>query len=126
MIDLSSEPEQIIEDMKEQIENVTSIAITYAIRKSKIGNVDVEKNDYIGMIDNKLVSAHRHLYNTFKEVIDMSVNEDKSLVTVIYGNGVTEREANDAARYVQRNHSDVDVQVINGGQEVYNYIIAVE
>ena len=126
MIDLSSEPEQIVEDMKAQIENVTSIAITYAIRKTKIGDVNVEKNDYIGMLDSKLVSAHRHLYNTFKEVIDMAVNEDKSLVTIIYGNGVTEREANDAAKYAQRNHSNVDVQVVNGGQDVYNYIIAVE
>ena len=126
MIDLSSEVEDIVNDMKEQLENVTSIAITYAIRKSKVNGVNVEKNDYIGMLDGKLVSAHRHLYNTFKEVVDMAVNEDKSLVTIIYGKGVSEKEANDAAKYVQRNHSNVDVQVVNGGQDVYNYIVAVE
>ena len=126
MIDLSGEVEDIVNDMKEQLENVTSIAITYAIRKSKVNGVNVEKNDYIGMLDGKLVSAHRHLYNTFKEVVDMAVNEDKSLVTIIYGKGVSEREANDAAKYVQRNHSNVDVQVVNGGQDVYNYIVAVE
>ena len=126
MIDLSTEPDQIVADMADQISNVTSIAITYAVRKTKIGGINVEKNDYIGMIDSKLVSAHRHLYNTFKEVIDMSVNDEKSLVTIIYGAGVSEREANDAMRYVQRNHQNVDVQVVNGGQDVYSYIVAIE
>lgn len=126
MIDLTGEPEDIIKDTKEQIEKVTSISITYAVRKTTIGGIFVEKNDYIGMLDSKLVSAHRHLINTFKEVIDLSVNENKELVTIIYGAGVSEREANDAAKYVQRNYDFVEVQVINGGQDVYSYIISVE
>ena len=126
MIDLSLEPDEIISDLKEQIENVTSISITYAVRKTKIGGINIDNNDYIGMIDSKLVSAHRHLYNTFKEVIDLSVNDSKCMVTIIHGKEVSGREANDAARYVQRNHANVDVQVINGGQEVYDYIIAVQ
>ena len=55
-----------------------------------------------------------------------AINDDKEIITVIYGADVTEREVNELVKHIERNYSNLEVDVIEGNQEVYSYILAIE
>lgn len=126
MVDTTAEVSDNIEQLNSTIANVTSLAITYATRSTKVNGIKVDKGDFIGMMNGKLVSAHIHLSNTFKELINLALVEDKEMITVIYGQSVSKRDAEEQKRWIERTFAHVEVQLIDGGQDVYNYIISVE
>jgi len=55
-----------------------------------------------------------------------AVTEEKEIVTVIYGEGVNQKEINELIKHIEKNYSNLEVDVIEGNQEVYSYILAVE
>lgn len=126
MIDLTGEVEDVISGIKETISNVTTGQITYSIRDTKVEGIDIKKDDFIGIRDNKIVCANRRKYDAAKALIKASVNDDKSLITIIYGKDTTIKEVNDLQRHIEKNYSNLEVVVIEGDQEVYSYILAIE
>lgn len=126
MLDLNGEPEEIIEDLKPTIENVTTGLVTYAVRDTDINGIHIKKDDYIALCDNKIVAAHKRRFETVKALLKAAVTEDKEIITIIHGEGVTQREVNDLVKYIERNYSNLEIDVIEGNQEVYSYILAIE
>ncbi len=126
MIDLTGEVDEIIEGIKETIANVTTGQITYSIRDTKVEGIDIKKDDFIGIRDNKIVCANRRKYDCAKALIKASVNDEKSLITIIYGKDTNIKEVNDLQKHIEKNYSNLEVVVIEGNQEVYSYILAIE
>ena len=126
MLDLNDEPERLVENLYEIIEKVTSISVTYAVRNTKLGDVEVHKDDYIGIMNGKIVSSCKRRYDTMKEILKKAELKDKDIITIIYGKDVTEKIANDLVKYIKKTYPNIEVEVINGGQDVYSYIIALE
>jgi len=126
MLDLNNEPEEIVEEMKEIMQNVTTGQVTYAVRESSFENVNIKKGDYIGILNNKIVTSNKRRLDTVKELIDKGVEGDKEIITIIYGADATNKEINDILKYIEKNYSDLEVEVIEGNQEVYSYILAIE
>ena len=126
MVDLNEEPKEMLEDVKDVIDNVTNASVTYAIRNTIIDGVTVKKDDYIGILDGKLVSSNKRKIDTVKEVIKMSPLDEKEMITVIYGKDVSIKEASELERYIKKYYSDLEVQLVEGGQDVYSYILAIE
>lgn len=126
MLDLSGEPEDIMEEMKEVINNVISGSITYSIRDTKIEGITVHKDDFIAIVDGKIVSSNKRRVDAFKGLLKSKDLSSKDIVTIIYGNGVNQKEVHEVTKYIEKNYSNLEVEVIEGNQEVYSYILVIE
>ncbi|MDD4388026.1 MAG: DAK2 domain-containing protein, partial [Bacilli bacterium] len=126
MLDLSGEPEDVIADIMPVIENVTTGLITYSIRDTELNGFKIKKNDYIGICNNKIVAAAKRSLDAVKGLLKEAITDEKEIITIIYGTDVSQKEINELIKYIERNYSNLEVDVIEGNQEVYSYILAVE
>ncbi len=126
MLDLSNELDEIVEEITEVISNVTTGQITYSIRDTEIEGIKIRKDDYIGICNNKIVTSKRRRFDAIKDLMKSSDAAEKDSLTIIYGNNMPKREINDFVKFVEKNYSNLEVDVIDGKQEVYDYILVIE
>lgn len=126
MLDLNGEIGDIMADIQSVIDNVVTGQITYAVRDTDIGGLTIKKDDYIAILDGKIIASKRRRQDAFKELLTKVNTEEKEIITIIHGEGVPTREINELIRHVERNYSNLEVDVIEGNQEVYSYILAIE
>ncbi|HEY1351234.1 MAG TPA: DAK2 domain-containing protein [Ktedonobacteraceae bacterium] len=106
--------------------NVQTAEITTAVRSVQIDNVRVRAGDYIGIVNGDLVMAGKDREQTFDETLKRMHIEHLEIVTIYYGEGITQQVAEEAARRIKSRYSRLEIQVVNGGQEHYAYIISAE
>ena len=120
-------PEENVECMNENVANVKSGEITYAIKDTTIDDVVVEKGKFMGIAHKKILCCHKHKINTLMELIESLIGEDSSLITIICGQDVTEKEKKEVEEKVNDKYGDdfeVDIEI--GNQPVYSFFVAVE
>jgi len=125
MLDLNVGPEEIQEVVEESFEDVLTGEITYAIRDTQVNGVTIKENDYMGILNGKITVSTATQEETVHALVD-SMLVDAEIITIIYGEDVTEDQLAALVAYIEENHEDVEVDPILGGQAVYNYIFAVE
>lgn len=128
MLDFSSDDMTIIiGNFNEAIRHVVSAEITVAIRSTKVQGVNIRKGDHIGIVDGKMTISsslkNRIVVDLLKKIPDI---EDKEVLTLIYGDGITEEEKVKNLKAVQQKYPYLEVGAIDGGQAVYKYLIAIE
>jgi len=126
MLDLNGEPQDIIDEMNQVMSHVTTGLVTYSIRDTTLEGLQIKKADHIGIVDNKIVTSHRRRIETVKDLLSNAINPDKEIITVIYGRDVEHRELSEVVKYIEKNYSNLEVELIEGNQEVYSYILAIE
>lgn len=126
MLDLNGEPQDIIEEMNNIMSHVTTGLITYSIRETNIDGLHVKKDDFIGIVDGALIASHHRRFDTFKTLLTKASLNDKEIITIIYGKDVQQKELQEAKKYIEKNYSNLEIEVIEGNQEVYSYILAIE
>ncbi|MGN0378623.1 MAG: DAK2 domain-containing protein [Butyrivibrio sp.] len=121
-------PEENLEAMKEEFANVKSGSVTYAVRDTSIGDKHISQGDIMGLSDKEILSVGSDKNSVAEETVESLINakEDAELISIYYGDEVTEDEANALAEKIGESHPDVDVEVNCGGQPVYYYILSVE
>lgn len=125
MLDLNVEPDEIQEEIESTIEDVLTGEVTYAIRDTSVNGVDIKENDFMAILNGKIVASTPTLENTVHNLVD-TMCEDAEIITIIYGEDVNEEELEALKAYIEEKHDEVEIDEINGGQAVYNYIFAVE
>ena len=125
--DEDSTVEENLEVMSESVKNVVTGQITFAARDSEFGGKKIKEGEIIGLKDGKLCvcekSSQKALLKLAKEVI----KKGASFVTLIYGEDITEEEANEAYEaLLEKYGSNIDISLIKGDQPVYYYIMGVE
>ncbi|GAA6114733.1 DAK2 domain-containing protein [Apilactobacillus apinorum] len=127
---LSFNPDASLQDnvseMEDMLDTVISGDVTHAVRDTKIDGVKINKDDFMGIIDGKIQIVKTDLTETAIEMIKEMIDEDSEVVTIIYGDGITEDEANDLSEKVEAIDDELEVEVHEGGQPVYPYLISVE
>lgn len=126
MLDLNGEPDEVIADIMPVIENVTTGLVTYSVRDTELNGLKIKKNDFIGICNNKIVATGKKPLDAVKGLLKEAVTETKEIITVIYGADVNQKEINELVKYIERNYGHLELDVIEGNQEVYSYILAVE
>lgn len=113
-------------NMEENMTTVASGEVTHAIRDTKIDGRQIQKDDYLGIVDGKIVEATPDLQETAIKMVKQMLDEDSEVVTILVGaDGDTETaEAIKAA--ILDVDDELDVQIYDGGQPVYPYLISVE
>lgn len=120
-------PEENVECMNENVANVKSGEITYAIKDTTIDDVVVEKGKFMGIAHKKILCCHKHKINTLMELIASLIDEDSSLITIICGQDVTEKEKEEVKDKVNGKYGDdFEVDIETGNQPVYSFFVAVE
>lgn len=114
--------EQMIEEMK----NVKTGQVTYAVRNTSIDGKEIHVDDIMGIGDSGIEAVGKEIPATTIELLSTMIDEDSELVSVFYGDGVTEEDANALADQIAETYPDVDIDVQFGGQPVYYYILSVE
>ncbi len=124
--DPEADMETNLSQMTEAINNVTSGEITYSIRDTEIGGVKIKANDYMGIANGEIIVSTKERIDALKSLLENCINEDSQIVTFFYGNDVNKEEINMLEELCTTMNSDVDVEIIEGKQDIYSYIIAVE
>jgi hypothetical protein len=114
------------ETMKTEMKKVKSGAITYSIRDTVVQGIDIRQGDIMGISESKILNVGAQVAATTVDLIENLMDEESELVSLYYGMGTTEDEANLIADTVRRKHPDIDVEVHYGGQPVYYYYLSVE
>ncbi len=114
-----------VTEMKEALSNVTTGQVTYAIKDTTFEGMEIKAGDYMGIMEKDIVVSTSDMSVATKRLIDLIVKEDSEIVTLIYGEGVDEAQANEIAAYIEDKH-DIEVEMNCGNQPVYSYIIGVE
>ena len=127
---LAFDPEKGVEEnraaMTEAAENVHTASITYAVRDTNFDGHDIHAGDIMGLIDNKLHELGHDVREVAERLTEEMVTEDKSLITIYYGEDVTEEDAQTLLQALAEKYDQCDVDLQNGGQPLYYYLIAVE
>ncbi len=112
--------------MTQELSTVKSGEITYAVRDTTIDGKDIKENDYMGIGDAGILSVSAELEQTLMDMVDQLVGEESGIISLYYGADVSEEDASAVADKLQEKYPDVEVEVNNGGQPVYYYILSVE
>ena len=112
--------------MTEEIANVKTGQVTYAVRDTNIDGKEIRKEDWMGMGDKGLLSVNADITVAFKEMIDEMVSEDSSVVSIYWGEGSDQAKAEALGAEIQAKYPDLEVEISEGGQAVYAYIVSVE
>ncbi|MCY9545828.1 DAK2 domain-containing protein [Lysinibacillus xylanilyticus] len=127
---LSFNPEAAVElnqsTMTEAFANVKTGQVTYAVRDTSIDGVEIHKDDFMALAEGKIVLSTPTLKDAAQKVITDLVDEDAEIVTVIYGEDTTEENASELVKFIEENYPEVEVELFNGKQGLYPYIISVE
>ena len=122
--DLSVEENEAV--MLEEIQKVKTGQVTYAVRDTEIDDKVIHEGDYMGIGDSGILSVGRNQEEVTLTMVDEMMDDDKELISIYYGEEVTEAEAQVIADKISEKYTDCDVELQFGGQPVYYYIISAE
>ncbi len=112
--------------MSEAIGNVQTGQVTFAIKDTTFEGLEIKANEFMGIREKDILVSLPDKLETTKRLLDEMVNEDCELVTLFTGEDVSEEESSEIEAYLEENYSNVEVEMIEGGQPVYSFIISVE
>ena len=113
-------------EMKKALKNVKSASITYATKDTQIGNIKVIKDQFIALIDKKIICCVEDKYDALYRTLDKLINDSSSIVTVFTGEDISEEETEKLSEELNTKYDMIEVDVKKGNQPVYSFIIGVE
>lgn len=114
------------EAMLEAIQNVKTGQVTYAVRDTHVDDKEIHEGDIMGIGDKGILAVGTEVEETAKEMLAILVDEDSELISLYYGEEVSEEDAQKFTAEVEELYPDVDVDAHFGGQPIYYYVLAVE
>lgn len=118
--------EENVENMNEAIKLVKSGQVTYAVRDTSLNGMKINKDDKIGICDGQILSSGTELNAVALDLIKNMIDEDSVVVSIYYGEDISEEYAEELKESVSELADWVDIELTYGGQAVYSYIISVE
>ncbi len=118
--------EENAQQMTEELSNVKTGQVTYAVRDTLIDDKEIKQGDYMGIGDSSILSVGQDMDAVIKEMIAQMVEEDSSIISIYYGEEITEDAAEVLGNELEELYPDCEVEVHSGGQPIYYYVISVE
>ncbi|HDA1768270.1 TPA: fatty acid kinase catalytic subunit FakA [Staphylococcus aureus] len=112
--------------MADSVNNVKSGSLTYAVRDTKIDGVEIKKDAFMGLIEDKIVSSQSDQLTTVTELLNEMLTEDSEILTVIIGQDAEQAVTDNMINWIEEQYPDVEVEVHEGGQPIYQYFFSVE
>lgn len=121
-----ADPQVILAAMTEAAENVVTAQVTYAARNSDFDGFAISAGDYLALTDGKLFGTDQKLETLLDQLAALAANKGAEFITVFYGDGVTQEDAQRAEQRFADACPEAEVSMLPGGQPVYYYIISIE
>ena len=115
-----------MDHMMEEISRVKSGEVTYAVRDTMIDDKVISEGDIMGIGDAGILSVAKDISEATMALIDTLVDEDSELISIYYGSDTLQEDAEELAEQVKEKYPVVDVELQNGGQPIYYYVLSVE
>lgn len=118
--------EQNTEEMMEAMKNVKTGQITYAVRDTKIDDKEIRQGDIMGIGDHGILAVGKEIEDTAVATVQEMTDEDCEIISIYYGSDVTAEDAEQLAARLEELYPDFDVELNEGGQPIYYYVVSVE
>ncbi|ALJ24105.1 hypothetical protein AO203_10220 [Lactobacillus gallinarum] len=115
-----------VEAMSDELDTVVSGEVTQATRDTEIDNVEIHKDDYLGIVDGSIKVDNADLIKTTTEMIEKMLDDDSEIITIMYGRDASEDEAQQVVEALEASHDDLEFEIHDGGQPVYRFLVSVE
>ena len=118
--------EENIENMTEGLQAVRSGEITQAVRDTTIDDVEIHENEFMSIMDGKIVASSKTLEEAVFAMVDAAIDEDAELISLHYGEDVDADDAEALLDTLEEKYDDIEFELYDGGQSVYHYIVSAE
>jgi dihydroxyacetone kinase-like predicted kinase len=112
--------------MEEACKRIKTVEITKASRSTNINGLDIKKKQSIGLIDGNLLAVSDSPSGVMHDVLNQINVDEYEVATLYYGDEISEKQAEETAEEIRGKHSELEVEVVFGGQPHYDYIVSVE
>lgn len=118
--------EQNEQSMTAALSRVKTGQVTVSVRDTTIEGIEIQKGDYMGLADDRIIVADKDKIAVTKQLLDALIDEESEIVTILYGEDATEVEVETIVAYLETEHDEVEVEIHNGQQPLYPFVISVE
>jgi len=118
--------EQNTEEMMEAMGNVKTGQITYAVRDTRIDDKEIRQGDIMGIGDHGILAVGKEIEDTAVATVQEMTDEDSEIISIYYGADVSAEDAEQLAERLEDMYPDYDVELNEGGQPIYYYVVSVE
>ncbi|HWR60817.1 MAG TPA: DAK2 domain-containing protein, partial [Clostridia bacterium] len=122
-LDAEKSTEENTKRLEKAIGNVKSGLITYAVRNSNYDGINIEEGNILGMVEGKISGVGKDILEVANKVLEAMIDEESSLISMYYGNDVTEEEAQKLAEEIGESYNNCEIELHFGGQPLYYYIM---
>ncbi len=127
---LSYNPEASVEENKVNMTSgfahVKTGQVTFAVRDTSIDGVEIRKDEYMALAEGKIVLSTPTMMDAAKEVVTSMVDEDSEIITIIFGEDTDEAGASELAAFIEEKYPDIEVELVEGKQSLYPFILSIE
>ncbi len=124
--DETADAESNFENMSSEMKNVKTGQVTYAVRDTSMDGKEIKQNDIMGIGDKTILSVGKDIESTTIDMLSQLIDDDSELISVYYGEDVTEEQVDSLTAKLEETYPDLDLEVHSGGQPIYYYIVSVE
>jgi hypothetical protein len=124
--DLNADADAIAPAMTEALDYVVTLEVTKAVRDTVTNGINVRANQWIGLVDDVLVSAHDDLHELIRDLLLQGGADDRERAAFYYGEGVSEADARALMDELAAEFDGLDFELVAGGQPLYPYLISIE
>jgi hypothetical protein len=125
-LDPDGDFKEVTTEMNDALQDVETGEITTAIRSTEIDGVNVQEGEIIALLNGKLVLATKSLEEACIDLLNKADANQYELITLFYGADVTKQEANQIADSIRANYPSLEVELQDGGQPHYQFILSIE
>lgn len=126
MFNYDSEVEENFTNLKDTIEVVKTGSVTYAVRDTEIDGIDIKQGNMLGLVEGKIKEVGEDKKVVAGKVLEDMIDDESELITVYYGEDVSDEDANEFEVELQEKYEDLDIQFYKGNQPLYYFLISVE
>jgi len=126
MFNYDSEVEENFTNLKDAIEVVKTGSVTYAVRDTEIDGIDIKQGNMLGIVEGKIKEVGEDKKDVAGKVLEDMIDDESELITVYYGEDVSDEDANEFEVELKEKYEDLDIQFYKGNQPLYYFLISVE
>ena len=112
--------------MTDSLSTVRTGQVTFAVRDTTIDDIEIKTNDIMGILENRIQVVTQSIEDTTKKLLDEIVTEDTEIISIYYGKDIEKEAVEQLQEYIENNYDHCEVEVHQGGQPLYYYIISAE
>ncbi|OIK13979.1 hypothetical protein BIV60_12770 [Bacillus sp. MUM 116] len=112
--------------MTEAMQHVKTGQITFAVRDTQIDGLEIEKGDFMGIAEGKIIVKNQEKVKAAEELLLKMLDEDSEILTILYGKDVSKEEVDALVEFVEEKYREVEIEIHNGAQPLYSFIFSIE